>query len=209
MADYRRPHASSNTKWPGASRHAVYLPPLSILLALAQLILGALFFRKLWHFSHTSILCTNPDVDGPMMKYPPLTIAALIKHKGSDKNVGFTPQFSLGEAPSDASVILSCIVLPIVVLLASIYSTTRHFWSRRGQGLTPGRAAINGTILLGGWALVWFHDRLTRVDHARVVETFPECGVEGGIAAGLAAERRNRVRVAMGKDVGICLGVFL
>jgi hypothetical protein len=207
MANYRRPHTLSNTKWPGASRHAVYLPPLSVLLSLAQLSLGALLFRKLWHFSHTGILCTDPDADGPMTKYLPLTIAALVKEKSN--NLGFTPQFSLDEPPSEIAVVLSCIVLPIFVLVASVYSTVKHFCDRRGRGLTPGGGALNGAILLGGWVLLWFHDRLTRVDNARVVAWFPVCGVEDGIAAELAVERITRVRVALGRYGVICAGMLM
>jgi hypothetical protein len=207
MSNYRRPDALSNTKWPGASRHAAYLPPLSVLLSIAQLSLGALLFRKLWHFSHTGIVCTDPDADGPTTKYPPLTIAVLVKEEGN--NVGFTNQFSVDEPPSDLAVILSCIVLPIFVLMASIYSTTKHFWDRSGRGSTPGGGALNGAILLGGWVLVWVHDRLTRVDYPRIVDWFPICGVEDALAAELAVGRITRVRVALGKYGVICAGMLV
>ena len=213
MVVYRRPlrtllvNPNTSTKWPGASRYAVYMPLFSALLGVLEVVLGALLLSKTYHFGERGIECLQVDDEGKIIGlettlFPPLTIKWYSTEKMNREN---TAPFSLDRNAGAMLNVFSCVVFPLCVTIASIYATGSHFWKR---GIPGARAAVDGALLMAIWGLVWWGGNLGGIDHKEVVDWWKVCIVSNAVAVPLGEERRKRMSLEEDKEWGTVGGMI-
>ncbi|KAF2684384.1 hypothetical protein K458DRAFT_388852 [Lentithecium fluviatile CBS 122367] len=205
------PNPATSTKWPGITRHTVYLPLFLTVYSILELVTGALLLAKLQQFGENEFVCLpGPNVVlGPdqslIVKHLPLTILPLLDPNHQAKPVtSLPPPFSLDRNLGPFYHVLSCILLPICAIVLSATLTAMHF---RRKGITAGQAMLGGTILMAIFGVLSWSEEVVSLDHEYVVKSWPACGVEGYEVDKLWGQRMARRTLENIREWGLAIAV--